>query len=332
MGIIKSRDQSWTLITYSETATPLPPYEAGYLVGMVENEQRERLITQIDKKYRKVLSIGLQGKIRPIENMYGEINFFIPVMVEETKEETAEVALVTGSLRGIGRAIALELAKNGADIVVNNSKFLPEGEELANEIRKIGRKSTYIPTDISNYQKVEEMVKQIIEEYGKINILINNAGITRDKKLENMGVEMWDQVISTNLTGTFNCTKAVIKQMQKQGGGKIVNISSIVGETGNIGQANYAATKGGIIAFTKTIAKEYAKDKILVNAVAPGFINTKMTETIPPGTIQDIMRQIPLQRFGEPEEVAKLVHFLISDKSNYITGQTFNINGGLFMS
>ncbi|MBI2145812.1 3-oxoacyl-[acyl-carrier-protein] reductase [Candidatus Woesearchaeota archaeon] len=253
-------------------------------------------------------------------------------MVEETKEETAEVALVTGSLRGIGRAIALELAKNGADIVVNNSKFLPEGEELANEIRKIGRKSTYIPTDISNYQKVEEMVKQIIEEYGKINILINNAGITRDKKLENMGVEMWDQVISTNLTGTFNCTKAVIKQMQKQGGGKIVNISSIVGETGNIGQANYAATKGGIIAFTKTIAKEYAKDKILVNAVAPGFINTKMTETIPPGTIQDIMRQIPLQRFGEPEEVAKLVHFLISDKSNYITGQTFNINGGLFMS
>jgi len=332
---MSENQKGWTLLNYSLSNVPLPPYEAGYLIGMVRNEKGEKSIIQIDKKYLHHLSLGLKGEVQEIETLGGKITFFIPDLEENSlkkeKEENTPVALITGSLRGIGRAIALELADEGIDIIINNSKNLPEGAELLQEIKHKGRKGLYLPADVSDALQVEAMIGQIVSEFGKIDILINNAGITRDKKLENMDVEMWNQVISTNLTGTFNCTKSVIKQMQKQGGGKIINISSIVGETGNFGQANYSAAKGGMIAFTKTVAKEYARDNILVNAVAPGFIKTKMTEAIPPGVLQSIVKQIPLQRFGEAEEVAKLVSFLVSDKANYITGQTFNVNGGLFM-
>ena len=178
-----------------------------------------------------------------------------------------KVALVTGSSRGIGRAIAIELANEGINIVVNNSKNPQEGLEVVKEIKKMGQHAVYIQADVSDPKQVENMVKRIINEFGRIDILVNNAGIIMDKKLENMDIEQWNKVISVNLTGTFNCTKAVIKYMKKQGGGKIVNISSIVGEIGNFGQSNYAASKGGVIAFTKTVAKEYAKYGITVNAV-----------------------------------------------------------------
>ena len=246
-------------------------------------------------------------------------------------ENPNKVALVTGSSRGIGRAIAIELAKSGIDIVVNNDKDPQEGLEVVNEINKIGRNAIYIQADVSNLDQVEKMIKKIINKFGRIDILINNAGITRDKMLMNMDIEHWNRVISVNLTGTFNCTKSVIKYMKNQGGGKIINIASVVGEIGNIGQANYAASKGGVISFTKTVAKEYARDRIIVNAVAPGFIGTKMLETVPEKVMQRILDQIPLGRLGKPEEVAKLVCFLSSDDANYITGQVIHINGGVYM-
>jgi 3-oxoacyl-[acyl-carrier protein] reductase len=242
-----------------------------------------------------------------------------------------KVALVTGSSRGIGRAIALELAKRGFSVVINNDEKPQEKIEVMNEIKKIGQRAIYIQADVSDPDQVEEMIKKILNDFCRIDVLVNNAGVVMDKKLENMSIEQWNRVISVNLTGTFNCTKSVIKYMKEQGGGKIVNIASVVGEIGNFGQSNYAASKGGVIAFTKTVAKEYAKDGILVNAVAPGFINTKMVQNIPERVMQKILDQIPLGRFGAPEEVAKLVCFLASDDANYITGQVININGGVYM-
>jgi 3-oxoacyl-[acyl-carrier protein] reductase len=242
-----------------------------------------------------------------------------------------KVALVTGSSRGIGRAIALELAKRGFSVVINNDEKPEEKVEVMNEINKEGQQAIYIQADVSDPDQVEEMIKKILNDFCRIDVLVNNAGVVMDKKLENMSIEQWNRVISVNLTGTFNCTKSVIRYMKEQGGGRIINIASVVGEIGNFGQSNYAASKGGVIAFTKTVAKEYAKDGILVNAVAPGFINTKMVEGIPEKVMQKILDQIPLGRFGAPEEVAKLVCFLASDDANYITGQVININGGVYM-
>lgn len=242
-----------------------------------------------------------------------------------------KVALVTGSSRGIGRAIAIELGKSGIDIVVNNDSNPQEGIEVVNEINKRGQRGIYIQADVSDSNQVEKMIERIVNEFGRIDILINNAGITRDKMLESMDIDQWNRVIAVNLTGTFNCTKSVIKYMKKQGGGKIINISSISAEIGNIGQSNYSASKGGVISFTKTVAKEYAKDGIIVNAIAPGFIKTKILETIPEKVMQKILSKIPLGRLGKPEEVAKLVRFLVSDDANYISGQVININGGMYM-
>jgi 3-oxoacyl-[acyl-carrier protein] reductase len=249
-----------------------------------------------------------------------------------TKEEKVNnVALVTGSSRGIGQAIAIELAKRGVSVVINNDENPQEGLEVMNEIKKMGQHAIYVQANVSNLSQVEKMIEKVINEFGRIDILINNAGITRDSLLENMDIGHWNEVLSVNLTGTFNCTKSVIKYMKKQGCGKIINISSISAETGNIGQSNYSAAKGGIISFTKTVAKEYAKYGIIVNAVAPGFIKTKMLETIPEKVVQKILNQIPLGRLGLPEEVAKLVYFLVSDDANYVTGQVININGGIYM-
>lgn len=321
----------WSLISYSEIKLPLPPYRSDYIVGVVESEEGQRLMVQVDKEYMTELSIGILGDIKVTDGPNGEINIFIPNLKRKKEEKVNKVALVTGSSRGIGRAIAIELAKNGIDIIVNNDNDIQEGTEIVNEIKKMGRRAIYIQCDVSDSNQVENMVETIIKEFSRIDILINNAGIVIDKRLENMDIKQWEKVISVNLTGTFNCTRSVIKYMQKQGRGKIINISSIVGETGNIGQSNYSASKGGIISFTKTIAKEHAIDGITVNAVAPGFIKTKMLENIPKEIMQKTLEQIPLGRLGEPEEVAKSVCFLTSNDANYITGQVININGGMRM-
>jgi 3-oxoacyl-[acyl-carrier protein] reductase len=247
------------------------------------------------------------------------------------EESSNRVALITGSSRGIGYATAKEFAKRNIDVIINNHEHPVEGQKVTDEICNMGRRSIYIQADVSKYQEVEGMVEKIINEFGRIDILVNNAGITRDNLLENLDIEAWNTVISVNLTGIFNCTKAVIKYMKIQGGGKIINISSVVGESGNIGQANYSASKGGVISFTKTIAKEYARDNIIINAIAPGFIKTSLVKSIPEKVMDKIVKKIMLGRLGKPEEVAKLVTFLASDDANYITGEVININGGLYM-
>ena len=243
---------------------------------------------------------------------------------------TGKVALVTGAAQGIGRAISLLLARNGADIVVSDIN-LEKVEETAKEISAIGPKAMAVKVDVSNLSDVERMVEGILEKLAKIDILVNNAGITRDKLILRMTEEDWDAVLSVNLKGTFNCTKAVIRHMAKQRSGKIVNIASVVGEMGNAGQANYSASKAGVIGLTKTIAREYAQRGINVNAIAPGYIETPMTEALPEKAKEELKKLIPMERLGKPEDVAEAALFLVSEESSYITGQVLNVNGGIYM-
>jgi len=240
------------------------------------------------------------------------------------------VALVTGAAQGIGKAVALLLARNGADIVVSDIN-LEKAEETANEISSIGRKALAVKVDVADWNDVERMVGVILEKFAKIDILVNNAGITRDKLILRMTDEDWDAVLNVNLKGTFHCTKAVVRYMAKQRSGKIVNIASVVGEMGNAGQANYSASKAGVIGLTKTIAREFAQRGININAIAPGYIETPMTEALPEKAKEELKRLIPMERLGKPEDVAEAVLFLVSEESNYITGQVLNVNGGIYM-
>lgn len=239
------------------------------------------------------------------------------------------VAIVTGSGRGIGRAIALELALAGAKVVVNYAGRVDKAEETVELIHEAGGECLAIQADVSQTADVDRLIKTTLDHFGKIDILINNAGITRDSLLLRMKEADWDAVLATNLKGVFLCTKAVSKGMLKQRSGVIVNISSVVGLTGNAGQANYAAAKAGIIGFSKSIAKEFAARGIRVNAVAPGYISTDMTETLAEGMHSEVLRAIPLGRLGKPEDVAKVVRFLVSPEASYITGQTLCVDGGM---
>jgi len=240
------------------------------------------------------------------------------------------VAIITGGAQGIGRAIGLLLAQNGAQIVIAdiNDK---QAEETAQEIALLGRKSLAVKVDVSNFSDAENMGKTVFDSFGRIDILVNNAGITRDGLFLRMKEEEWDAVITNNLKSVFNCSKAVIRYMGKQRGGKIISVASVVGQIGNIGQANYGASKAGIIGFTKTLAREFASRGIMVNAVAPGFIETDMTRTLPEKVREGFISNIPLGRMGTPEDIAEAVFFLATDASNYITGQVINVNGGLYM-
>jgi 3-oxoacyl-[acyl-carrier protein] reductase len=240
------------------------------------------------------------------------------------------VALITGAAQGIGKSVALLLAQNGADIVVSDIN-LEKAEETAKEIESIGSKAIAIKVDVANLKDVERMVESILEKFGKIDILVNNAGITRDKLILRMTEEDWDAVLNVNLKGTFNCTKAVVRHMAKQRSGKIVSIASVVGEMGNAGQVNYSASKAGVIGLTKTIAREFAQRRINVNAIAPGYIETPMTEVLPEKVKEELKRLIPMERLGKPEDVAEAVLFLVSEESNYITGHVLNVNGGIYM-
>jgi len=242
-----------------------------------------------------------------------------------------KVALITGGARGIGRAIAMAFAREGADIVVADVNQ-EEAEKTARDIEALARKSLAIPMDVTNYLKVEEAINKILDKFGKVDILVNNAGITRDGLLLRMNEAEWDAVIDVNLKGTFNCTKAVSKAMIKQRSGKIINIASIIGIIGNVGQANYSASKAGIIALTKTAAKELASRNINVNAVAPGFIQTDMTAGLSEDIKQKMKEAIPLNKFGSPDDVAAVCLFLASEDANYITGQTIVVDGGMVMA
>ncbi|WP_026692527.1 3-oxoacyl-[acyl-carrier-protein] reductase [Peribacillus kribbensis] len=240
-------------------------------------------------------------------------------------------ALVTGASRGIGREIAIALAKEGANVAVNYSGSKEKAEEVAAEIKKLGRDAFAIQCDVSNAEAVSEMVKQTADRFGTIDILVNNAGITKDNLLMRMKEDEWDDVISINLKGVFLCTKAVTRPMMKQRSGRIINVASIVGVSGNAGQANYVAAKAGVIGLTKTTAKELAPRGILVNALAPGFITTDMTDKLTEDMKQAMLGQIPLARLGEPADIAKVAVFLASNDSSYMTGQTLHVDGGMVM-
>lgn len=244
---------------------------------------------------------------------------------------TGKVALVTGASRGIGRAIALHLAEHGADVAVNYAGSEAAAGEVVAAIEAMGRKAIKLRADVSSYQESEELVKQTIEKFGKIDILVNNAGITRDNLIIRMKEEEFDQVIATNLKGVFNCVKAVTRPMMKQRFGRIINISSVVGVLGNPGQANYVAAKAGVIGLTKATARELSTRGITVNAVAPGFIETDMTDKLSAEMREQMLKQIPLERLGQPEEIAKVVRFLASDDASYMTGQTLHVDGGMYM-
>ena len=243
----------------------------------------------------------------------------------------SKVAFITGATRGIGRAIALELAKEGYNIALNYRTENEALENLKKEISEIGVECYPVQGDVSKAEDSERMTKEIIEHFEQIDVLVNNAGITKDKLIQRMKEEEFTDVINVNLVGTFNITKNVIKYMTKKRYGKIINISSVVGISGNAGQSNYAASKAGIIGFTKSIAKELASRNITANAVAPGFIQTDMTNVLKDEIKEAIEGTIPLKRLGTAEDVAKVVKFLASDDSNYITGQVINVDGGMLM-
>ncbi|MCM3386718.1 3-oxoacyl-[acyl-carrier-protein] reductase [Ureibacillus chungkukjangi] len=242
-----------------------------------------------------------------------------------------KTAIVTGASRGIGRAIALQLATEGANVVVNFSGSEQRASEVVKEIQNLGSQAIAVQANISDNNSVQELMNATMEQFGAIDILVNNAGITRDNLLMRMKEDEWDDVINTNLKGVFLCTKAVTRQMMKQRAGRIINISSIVGVMGNAGQANYVAAKAGVIGLTKTTARELASRNILVNAIAPGFITTEMTDTLPEDVKSSMLNQIPLAKLGNPEDVAKAVVFLASDDASYMTGQTLHIDGGMYM-
>lgn len=242
-----------------------------------------------------------------------------------------KVAFITGSTRGIGKQIAITLAKNGYDVVIN---YRNENEDLINTKKEIEAqhvKCLAVQGDIANFEDCERMIKEAIDKFGKIDVLVNNAGITKDILLMRMKKEDFEQVIDVNLIGTFNMTKNAIFYMMKARSGRIINLSSVVGIVGNAGQTNYSASKAGIIGFTKSLAKEVASRNILVNAIAPGFIETDMTGVLKEDVKEEIAKSIPLKRMGTVEDVANLVKFLASEESSYITGQVIHVDGGMVM-
>ena len=245
-----------------------------------------------------------------------------------------KIAIVTGAGRGgrgIGRGIALALAEAGADVCITARSNIADAESVADAVRELGRKGVALTCDVANAESVEALFTQAAAELGKVNILVNNAGITKDGLLLRMSEDSWDAVLDANLKGTFLCTRAAAKLMVKQRGGRIINITSVMGQIGNPGQANYSASKAGIIGFTRTVARELGGRGITVNAVAPGFIDTNMTEALAENVKETVLGKIPLGRFGTPEDVGAAVAFLASEAASYITGQILTVDGGMIV-
>jgi 3-oxoacyl-[acyl-carrier protein] reductase len=246
--------------------------------------------------------------------------------------ESKRIVVVTGGSRGIGRAVCLRFARDDARIIfVHYDPDDLKANETLELLDKMGAEAQAEKLDVSSSEAVEEFFREVVREFGRVDVLVNNAGITRDTLLMRMSAEQWDEVLTVNLRSVFNCTRAVMRSMIKERGGRIINISSLVGQIGNSGQANYAASKAGILGFTKSVAKELATRDITVNAVAPGFIDTEMTEKLPAKAKEAFLAQIPMARIGRPDEVAEAVYWLASEGATYITGQVIHVNGGLYM-
>ncbi len=242
---------------------------------------------------------------------------------------TGKTAVITGASRGIGKAVALKFAKEGASIAINYNGSADKAEEVKKEIEALGVKAEVYQCNVSDYTACEAFLKQVVKDFGRIDILVNNAGITKDGLLMKMSEEDFDKVIEVNLKGTFNCIRFVSRQMLKQKSGRIINMSSVVGVLGNAGQANYAASKAGVIGLTKSAARELASRHITVNAIAPGFIKTDMTEVLSDAVKESMSSQIPLGDFGMPEDIANTAAFLASEDARYITGQVIHVDGGM---
>ena len=241
-----------------------------------------------------------------------------------------KVAIVTGSSRGLGRAIVRELADHGCKVVINYFQSKELAEQLQSELKDKGQEAICVKAGVAQPDEVQNLIDTTVKEFGGIDILVNNAGVNRDRTIRRMSVEEWQEVIATDLSSVFYCTNAALPHMIERGGGRIVNMSSIVGQMGNLGQANYAAAKAGIVGFTKSAAQEFARFNITVNAMCPGFIATEMVTNLTEEVQQTLLAKIPLGRFGKPEEVAKLCRFLVSE-GEYITGAQININGGMYL-
>src|SRR5215210_1321840 len=277
---------------------------------------------------------GIYVRMVPSLRLTSPVNklYFICELESEDSMGTLKeaVVVVTGASRGLGKAIAEELADGGAKVVVNYSRSKEPAEELVNQISESGGEAIAVQADVSDAEQAQKLIDEAMEKFNRVDVLINNAGINIDRTLKKLSVEDWDQVIQVDLNSAFYTVHAVLPHMTEQGGGKIINMSSFVGEAGNIGQANYSAAKAGLLGFTKTAAQELARNGITVNAICPGFIETDMVANIPEEAQQKLRKQVPLGRFGKPEEVARAVRYLIED-GDYITGQSIDINGGIYI-
>src|ERR687896_770823 len=272
--------------------------------------------------------------IQPILRRISPVNK-LRLTCEREKEKSVgtlqeAVVVVTGASRGLGRAIAEEVARGGAKVVVNYSRSKEPAEELVQEISENGGEAIAVQADVSDPEQAQSLIDQTIERFRRVDVLVNNAGINVDRTLKKLSVEDWDKVIQVDLNSAFYTVHAALPHMMEQGGGKIINMSSFVGEAGNIGQANYSAAKAGLLGFTKTAAQELARYGITVNAICPGFIETDMVASIPEEAQQKLRKQVPLGRFGKPQEIARAVRLLIED-GDYITGQSIDINGGIYI-
>ena len=244
---------------------------------------------------------------------------------------TNQVAIVTGASRGIGRAIAIKLAQKGANVVINYAGSVERAEQVKHECESLGAQVLLQKGSVADAAFCQQMVEETVKTFGKVDILVNNAGITKDNLMMRMSEQDFNDVLDVNLKGTFHCMKAVCRPMMKQRSGRIINMTSVVGITGNAGQANYAASKAGVIGLTKSMAKELASRDICINAIAPGFIQTDMTDVLPENVKENLKQNIPLARLGKPEDIANLVAFLASEEASYITGQVIHVDGGMVM-